>query len=522
MTSISKKTPTTKRHKSKRTIATNTKTRFKFGGAGLLKRTVMLAMLVVLFGGIGLYTQLQSRAATGSVKAFDTAWTINDPAWFKNMYANGFRLYILHTTTWDTCDPWPLAEAHVQMALDSGLKVAAYTRDPRCWENGIKAVGQYKPQLQFFVLDVEDDPGVQVTRAMVDGVKAMGVRPVIYSEAGMWANVMGSNTSFSDVPLWDTNVRDMGTIDLATWQPDVLQPTPIKFGGWNTFLTMRKGIQQSFETTIDGINVDLNSFDQSFLFEPPAYTNLNLAAGKPVTSGAPFTQNLQYATDGAIGTDKYANLSEGPQWLKIDLGASHNLERVKLWHYFGDSRTYRDVIVQVSDTADFSSGVTTVFNNDADNSAGQGVGSQAEYAESPNGKEILFSPVSARYLRLWSNGSAANPYSHYIEVMAYAAATATPPPPTGDITAPIVTMVKPADNATIGRSTAIKATATDNVKVTRMEVWIDGVRKSNNTNSSSISYSWNSGNATRGAHTITVKAFDAKANIGTRTITVYR
>ena len=46
----------------------------------------------------------------------------------------------------------------------------------------------------------------------------------------------------------------------------------------------------------------------------------------------------------------------------------------KLWHYYGDGRTYHDVIVQLSNDANFSTGVSTVFNNDMNNTSGQGIG----------------------------------------------------------------------------------------------------------------------------------------------------
>ncbi|NOU89708.1 hypothetical protein GC102_28745, partial [Paenibacillus sp. LMG 31460] len=98
---------------------------------------------------------------------------------------------------------------------------------------------------------------------------------------------------------------------------------------------------------------------------------------------------------------------------------SFNVNRVKLWHYFGDTRQYHDVIVQLSNTEDFSSGVTTVFNNDTNNSAGQGAGVDNEYSETSAGKEIAFPTVNARYVRLWSNGSTANGSNHYVEVEIY-------------------------------------------------------------------------------------------------------
>ncbi|MFC7677877.1 discoidin domain-containing protein [Paenibacillus sp. GCM10028914] len=146
----------------------------------------------------------------------------------------------------------------------------------------------------------------------------------------------------------------------------------------------------------------------------------NVALGKPVTSGS-FVNNSSYATDGlASNKDLFAGLDSGLQWMKIDLGASYQVDRVKLWHYF-DGRKYKDVIVQLSNTADFSSGVTTVFNNDDNNSAGQGAGTDAEYSETAAGKEITFNPVQARYVRFWSNGSNTNIWNHYVEAEVYSA-----------------------------------------------------------------------------------------------------
>lgn len=154
----------------------------------------------------------------------------------------------------------------------------------------------------------------------------------------------------------------------------------------------------------------------------------NLAAGKTAT-GSISIQNVAYITNGDKTTANYAGQEVGAQWIQIDLGQNYSLNQVNVWHYFGDGRTYHDVIVKVSTTSDFSSGVTTVFNNDTNNSAGQGTGTAAEYAETSAGKTITFSAVTARYVRLWANGSSANGYNHYVEVEVYAAtagATSTP------------------------------------------------------------------------------------------------
>ncbi|MEW1822981.1 hypothetical protein AB0323_19640 [Arthrobacter sp. NPDC080031] len=197
----------------------------------------------------------------GSVKVLDTTAAITDPNWFRQAYAEGFRLYVMHSTVWGTCTPWQQTQAQLKMALDAGLKIAVYTRDASCWENGIKAAGPYMSRLQFFALDIEPG-GSLVTRAMVDGVRSLGVRPVIYSGSGMWPGLMGNSTAFSDVPLWDT---DTSNLNYSSWTADYLAPAPVQYGGWNTAGTMRVGIQQKFEHTLNGINVDLNSFDASFL-----------------------------------------------------------------------------------------------------------------------------------------------------------------------------------------------------------------------------------------------------------------
>lgn len=149
----------------------------------------------------------------------------------------------------------------------------------------------------------------------------------------------------------------------------------------------------------------------------------NLAAGRAVT-GSIAIQNAAFITNGDKTTANYAGLDVGAQWIQIDLGQAYSLNQVNVWHYFGDGRTYHDVIVKVSTSADFSSGVTTVFNNDTNNSAGQGTGTAAEYAETSAGKTITFGPVTARYVRLWTNGSTANAYNHYVEVEVYAAGAA--------------------------------------------------------------------------------------------------
>jgi hypothetical protein len=148
-----------------------------------------------------------------------------------------------------------------------------------------------------------------------------------------------------------------------------------------------------------------------------------LSSKKTVTSSdmLPVIGELEMVTDGekAGGDGFFVELGPGSQWVQIDLGASHPLYAILAWHYHTQARVYRDVIVQVSDDPGFKKGVTTVFNNDHDNSSKIALGKEKEYVEVAEGK--LFDPKGAtgRYVRLSSNGNTSNDLNHYVEVEVY-------------------------------------------------------------------------------------------------------
>ncbi len=96
--------------------------------------------------------------------------------------------------------------------------------------------------------------------------------------------------------------------------------------------------------------------------------------------------------------------------------------------------------------------------------------------------------------------------------------TTTPPPPTPttDTVTPIVKINEP--NASpiyiSGRGkVTISATATDNVKVVEMKIFIDGTLRATTT-SGSASYVWDIKTTTSGNHAIRVTATDAAGNVG--------
>lgn len=103
--------------------------------------------------------------------------------------------------------------------------------------------------------------------------------------------------------------------------------------------------------------VEVQAFDDN---------GVNVALGK--------TSNV--ATDGAYNNSSaYIDLGVGNQTLTIDLGSIYKLDYIKVWHYYGDGRTYHDVVVSASiDGVDYD----VLFDSNVD----------GEYAETPNGKTI--------------------------------------------------------------------------------------------------------------------------------------
>lgn len=147
---------------------------------------------------------------------------------------------------------------------------------------------------------------------------------------------------------------------------------------------------------------------------------VNLALHKHVTSSkAPFSGSLDLITDG----DKEAKdgtaveLKPRLQWVQIDLGASDPLYYILVWHFHNEPVIFHQVVVQVSNDPNFVNGVTTLFNNDQDNSAGLGIGRDREYFETNEGKLIDAKGIKARYVRLYSAGSTyRDPLNRYTEV----------------------------------------------------------------------------------------------------------
>ena len=158
----------------------------------------------------------------------------------------------------------------------------------------------------------------------------------------------------------------------------------------------------------------------------PAGTE-QLSKGKPVTSSddAPIIGDLSLVTDGdkEAGEGYFVELLDGLQWVQIDLEKSAEISAVWTWHFHSQKRAYHDVIIQVSDDPAFKTGVTTIYNNDYDESAKMGKGKDRPYVETRFGLLVDAKGAKGRYVRLYSNGSTSTEMNHYIEVEVYGKAS---------------------------------------------------------------------------------------------------
>jgi hypothetical protein len=90
---------------------------------------------------------------------------------------------------------------------------------------------------------------------------------------------------------------------------------------------------------------------------------------------------------------------------------------------------------------------------------------------------------------------------------------------TADTTAPVARILSPVHATCVGASTNINVSATDNVAVASISVYVDGALLAV-ANAGSLAYTWDSSHLTIGWHKITATAKDKAGNAGSTTIAV--
>jgi hypothetical protein len=86
--------------------------------------------------------------------------------------------------------------------------------------------------------------------------------------------------------------------------------------------------------------------------------------------------------------------------------------------------------------------------------------------------------------------------------------------PAADTISPIVVITAPRNNTTVSGTVTVSTTVSDNIGVSRIELYLDGVLQSSG-GTMPYEWSWNSLKTANGSHTLMAKAYDTAGNIGT-------
>ena len=171
-------------------------------------------------------------------------------------------------------------------------------------------------------------------------------------------------------------------------------------------------------------NLDKSKKPRLILKAPDGVENLALDMEVTSSDPEPIIGDLDMICDGdKDGADgSYTELGPGKQWVQVDLEEEATIYGIVVWHFHKNARAYIDVVAQLSNDPEFKEGVTTVFNNDHDNSSGAGVGKDLAWVETNHGRILDVDGKKARYVRLLSNGNTANEMNHYVEIEVYGTA----------------------------------------------------------------------------------------------------
>ena len=208
-------------------------------------------------------------------------------------------------------------------------------------------------------------------------------------------------TSISKIVVTINYSDPVETISSATFYTPILDcPTGfIPVPGSPTYGTTDFCVMK-YEAKVDGSGniVSIPTGTPMVNIPQTTTTETNVSQGKTAPNAL--------VLDGVTTSDPYYDTGSGVKSITIDLGAIYSVSKIKIWHYFADSRTYYNTKTEVS--ADNITW-TTVFD-----SAVSGT-----YVETASGKEIAFPTKRVRYIRDWLNGSTINTGNHWVEIQAF-------------------------------------------------------------------------------------------------------
>lgn len=139
-----------------------------------------------------------------------------------------------------------------------------------------------------------------------------------------------------------------------------------------------------------------------------AHAETNYALGKPFYTTLDNTFKQDILTDGKTYTTPYYGLggTGSPIAVTIDLKGVYDINKIKVWHYWADSRTYYGTKTEVSEDGQ---NWYAVFDSSI----------SGAYQETQYGRTYWFPVRKVRFIRDWLNGSTANTSNHWVEIQAF-------------------------------------------------------------------------------------------------------
>ena len=179
-------------------------------------------------------------------------------------------------------------------------------------------------------------------------------------------------------------------------------------GGGATDVRLKKASTQKYRyvrSYISGSNkntgnhwVELEVFDKSHKILSKGKTITHNGTSLTYSGNATSTAAL---TDGNIATANYVEVKGVTDaYIEMDLGAEYDIGEVFVWHYYGDSRTYKKNKIVLLDSTKTKQ--NTVFNSDVD----------GEYAETEFGKQVNADDKESLISRIMVAGGGGGADSH--------------------------------------------------------------------------------------------------------------
>lgn len=193
-----------------------------------------------------------------TVQALDLSFSRAHYPWWRARRADGYQLAV--QCLWTGATTPAVANANLQDAADAGLAIAGYATPIglgaiTALHAAKAAAADLWPRLAFLATDAEEDPETGQPLAplfaihdLTAATRRAGATPILYSRRSYWLAAYGDVPA--DAPVWTAEYNSGPRLDIIRYP-------------WGQAPTIGK--QHTANVTIDGVTVDLNTFDAAYL-----------------------------------------------------------------------------------------------------------------------------------------------------------------------------------------------------------------------------------------------------------------